>query len=330
MRMRAAPLLILAASLAAAPMAPPGHAQTAPTPAPVPAPAAAAEDPLVARVEGQEVRMSDVMATASEVLPPEMRNLPPAVLQQRLPPEVIRQLTERTITERALVAAARAAGLDKDEEVRRRIRRAEEQELQQALLSREVGRVDEAAVRARYQQEMARRTGEEEVHARHILLPTEAAAREALAELRGGADFAEVAKRRSTDPGSSDGGDLGFFKKGDMVPEFGNAAFAMQPGQVSQEPVRSQFGWHIIKVEERRQAPVPSFEESRQQIQRQMIQEGVDSTVRRIRAAAKVERLDTPPAPTPGGALLENATPPAPATGGGRGTPAPTPAPQRR
>jgi peptidyl-prolyl cis-trans isomerase C len=290
-------------------------AQTAPQPA--------AEDPVLARVDGEVVRLSDVLATAQDVLPAEMRGMPGPMLLQMLPPEIARQLVDRTITERVLTGAARAAGLDKDAEVRRRIRRAEEQELQQALLSREVNAaVTDAALRARYDQEASRRQGEEEVHARHILVQTETEAKAALAEVTGGADFAEVAKRRSTDPGSRDGGDLGFFKRGDMVPEFAEAAFALQPGQISPAPVRSPFGWHVIKVEGRRSAPVPSFEESRQELRQKMLAEQVEAVVTRIRSAAKVERLDQP-APS----LLDNAAPPAATPPAGR--PA-TPQPQRR
>ena len=320
-------------ALLAACLASPFVAGVRPAPAQTAAPAAAAaaaEDPLLARVDGQEVRMSDVAAVASEVLPPELRSVPPGALLRMLPPDVSRQLVDRAITERALVSAARAAGLDRDEEVRRRIRRAEEQELQQALLTREVGgKVTDDAIRARYDQETAKRQGEPEVHARHILVPMEEAAREAMAELARGADFSEVAKRRSTGPGAEQGGDLGFFKRGDMVPEFAEAAFALQPGQVSAAPVRSPFGWHVIKVEERRAAAAPPFEDAKPQIQRQMLSEGVEAMVQRIRSAAKIERLDTPAAPAPAGTLLDNAAPPpSPApSGGGR---APAPQPQRR
>jgi peptidyl-prolyl cis-trans isomerase C len=284
--------------------------------------AAAAEDPLVARVDGQPVRLSDVLAAAQDVLPAEMRDMPPALLLQIIPPEVRRQLVERTITERVLTAAARAAGLDKDEEVRRRIRRAEEQELQQAFLAREVAaQVTDATIRARYDQENSRRQGEEEVRARHILLRSEAEARAAIAAVRGGEDFATAARRLSTDPGSRDGGDLGFFKRADMVPEFAEAAFAMKPGEVSAAPVQSAFGWHVIKLEERRPAPVPGFEESRQQIRQKLLEEQVDAVVQRARAGAKVERLDQAPA---GGSLLDSAAPPA--QPGAR----PAPQPQRR
>jgi peptidyl-prolyl cis-trans isomerase C len=324
--MRLRPALLAACLVSPALLARPAPAQTA-APPPAPQAAAAAEDPLLARVDGQEVRMSDVVAVAAEVLPPELRGVPPGALLRMLPPEVSRQLVDRAITERALVSAARSAGLDRDDEVRRRLRRAEEQELQQALLTREVaGKVTDDAIRARYEQEAARRQGEPEVHARHILVPTEAAAREAMAELAQGADFAEVAKRRSTGPGAQQGGDLGFFKKGDMVPEFAEAAFALQPGQVSPAPVRSPFGWHVIKVEGRRAAAAPSFEDARPQIQRQMLEEGVEAMVQRIRGAAKIERLDSAQAPAPAGTLLDNAAPP-PAAPAGRAPAAP---PQQR
>jgi peptidyl-prolyl cis-trans isomerase C len=132
-----------------------------------------------------------------------------------------------------------------------------------------------------------------------------------------------VAKRRSTGPGAQQGGDLGFFKRGDMVPEFAEAAFALQPGQVSAAPVRSPFGWHVIKVEERRSAAAPSFDDAKPQLQRQMLEEGVEAMVQRVRSAAKIERLDSQAAPAPAGTLLDNAAPPPPA--GGR-----APAPQQR
>jgi peptidyl-prolyl cis-trans isomerase C len=270
---------------------------------------APAEDPVLARVDGEAVRLSDVMATAQDVLPAEMRGMPGPMLMQMLPPEIMRQLVDRSITERALTTAARAAGIDQDEEVRRRIRRAEEQELQQALLTREVTAATDEALRARFEQETSRRQGEEEVHARHVLVQTETEAKAALAEVAGGADFAAVARQRSSGPGAQDGGDLGFFKRGDMVPEFGEAAFALQPGQVSPAPVRSPFGWHVIKVEARRSAPVPSFEESRQELRQKMMEEQVEAVVARIRGGANVERLDQP-APS----LLDNAAPPPAAT----------------
>jgi peptidyl-prolyl cis-trans isomerase C len=297
-------LLPAGLALAQAPAAPQASTPQAPAaqaPA-TPAPAAAA-DPVLARVDGQEIRQSDLEAELSR-LPQELRGMPPQMLQPLL--------LDQMITQKALVAAARAQGLQQDPEVQARLRRAEEETLQQALLLREVQPVlTEEALRARYQRDIAGRPAQEEVRARHILVPTEQEARAALAEVRrAGADFAEVARRRSTGPGSREGGDLGFFKRGDMIPEFEQAAFALQPGQIAEDPVRTQFGWHVIKVEDRRAAPAPSFEESREQLRQAAFEQGVSSAVERIRAAANVERLvggEAPRVPS----LLDGAAPPA-------------------
>jgi peptidyl-prolyl cis-trans isomerase C len=291
--------LALAAALAAA--QPLGAQQPAP-PAPAAPAATPPADTVVARVDGEPITLADLAAAARD-LPEELRGAPP----QMLYPLLLDQL----VAGRAVTAAARRAGLDRDETVRARIRRAEEQELQQAWLSAEIAsRVTEEAVRARYDQQVAGRPAEEEVHARHILLPTEAEARAALAEVRGGADFAEVARRRSTGPGTREGGDLGFFRRGDMVPEFAEAAFALQPGQVSENPVRSPFGWHVIKVEARRAATPPAFEEVAQAIRQQLLEAEVQAAVGRARDAAQVERFNldgSAPRPT------DSAEPPAPA-----------------
>lgn len=261
-------------------------------------------DPVVARVDGEAITLSELMAAMQE-LPPQLRQQPP----QRLLPALLDQL----ITQRAVVNAARRAGLDRDEEVRARVRQAEDRELQQAILTREVaGRVTEAMVREAYDRQIASRPPEDEVRARHILVRTEAEARAAITEIQGGAEFAAVATRLSTDPGSRNGGDLGFFRRGDMIPEFAEAAFALQPGRVSENPVRTQFGWHVIKVEERRRTEAPPFEEVQDQIRQQLFEREVTATVERLRAAARVERFNLD-----GGAQrpTDNAEPPPPPAG---------------
>jgi peptidyl-prolyl cis-trans isomerase C len=284
----------------------------APAPAtPAPAPAAAEDaNPVLARVNGQDIRLDEVMATAAEAMPAELRSVPPALLRSMLPPTVFEQLLDRAITDRAMLAAARAARLDQDPEIRRRVRLAEENELRDVLLRREVlPRITDEALRARYDRDAAGRTAEEEVRARHILVPNEADARTILAEIQRGGNFEEVARRRSTDPAARNGGDLGFFRRGDMVPEFANAAFALRPGQVSPAPVRTQFGWHVIKVEERRSSTGPSFEDSRDTLRQAMIEEEVQAAVQRIRASVTIERVEPPAPPAP----AIQAEPPAPA-----------------
>ncbi|MBR0655651.1 peptidylprolyl isomerase [Plastoroseomonas arctica] len=304
-------LLVAGPTLAQAPAAtPPAATPPAATP---PAATTPAVDPVVARVDGEPVLLSEVTAMA-RALPEELRNAPP----QMVYPLIIDQI----VTTRAIVAAARRAGLDREPDVRARIRRAEEQELAQALIAREIAsRVDEAAVRARYDREITGRPAEEEVRARHVLVATEAEARDALREIQGGADFAAVATRRSSGPGAQTGGDLGFFKRGDLVPEFAEAAFALQPGQVSPAPVRTNFGWHIIRVEERRRAAPPAFEEVRDTIRQQMFEGEVNAFVERLRSAATVERFNLDGGPV---RPTDTAEPPPPA-----GPPARGPAPRR-
>ncbi len=290
------PALMLCALLL--PAVPPAAAQSPAAPLP--------ENPVVARVEGSEIRLNDVQEEARR-LPEELRGMPPGMLYPLL--------LDQMITQRAIVAAARAAGLDRDAEVQARLRRAEEETLQQAILTREVApQLTEEALRARWQREVANRPAEEEVRARHILVPTEGEARAALAEARrSGADFAEIARRRSSGPGSREGGDLGFFKRADMIPEFAEAAFALRPGEISPNPVRTSFGWHVIRVEERRSAQPPSFEEARESLRSQAFEEGVNAAVERIRGAARVERFNLDGSAPRAPSLLDNAAPPAPA-----------------
>jgi len=241
-------------------------------------------DPVVAKVNGQPIHLSD-LKDAAQSLPENLRGMP----VQSLYPMLLDQL----IDGRALVAEARKTGLDKDPAVQREVAAAEDRALQTAVLSKEVGpSVSDDAVHARYDQDLAGKPGQEEVHARHILVDSEAEAKAIIGQIKAGGDFAALAKQHSKDPGGAQGGDLGFFKKDEMVPEFAAAAFALQPGQVSQEPVHSQFGWHVILLVERRSGKPPSFDQARDELRQKMIQEGVQKTVAKARAAAAVEKYN--------------------------------------
>jgi peptidyl-prolyl cis-trans isomerase C len=269
-------------------------AQTAPPPAPD------AADRIVAKVDGQPIRLSDVQE-AVKSLPPNAQALPPQTLYP--------MLLDQMIDGRALVAEAHRSGLDKDPAVQRQVEAAEDQALETALLHKEIGPlITEAAVRARYDADIAGKPGEEEVHARHILVPDEATAKKIIAELHKGADFAALSKQYSKDPGAANqGGDLGFFKKTEMVPEFADAAFALQPGQITQTPVHTQFGWHVIQVLERKTDPPPSFEQASQELRQTMIQEDVQQTVAHARAGVKVEKFNLDGSPV---RATDNAEPP--------------------
>jgi peptidyl-prolyl cis-trans isomerase C len=252
-------------------------------------PLAPASDPVVARVDGTPIHLSE-LEEAVRGLPEQFRAMPPQVLY----PVMLDQL----ITQRVLVNAARKLNLQDTPEVRARIRRAEEEALQQALLAREIGPLlTEQALRARYEQDIVSKPQEAEVRARHILVQTETEARQAITALQGGADFATLARERSRGPGAAEGGDLGFFKREEMPEAFAAAAFALEPGQFTTTPVRTQFGWHVIKLEERREEPRPSFEQAEEGLRRAIIEEAATRVVERLRAEASVERFALDGAP---------------------------------
>ena len=270
------------------------HAQ-APAPSPTQPPAAASDaDKVVATVNGQEIHASD-LADVAQALPEQLRGMPP----QMLYPMLVDQLVDRRI----LVLAARKQGLDKDPAVQRLIARATDTTLQNALLSREIApTLTEDAIRARYDRDYASKKGEPEVHARHILVKTEDDAKKVIADLKAGKDFAEEAKANSTDTAANaQGGDLGWFKGGDMVPAFATAAFALKDGEVSPTPVQTQFGWHVIQTLEHRTAPPPAYEEVHDEIRQQLIQDGVKRVLDAARGGVTVQKFaqDGSPMPPP-------------------------------
>ncbi|WP_395665223.1 peptidylprolyl isomerase [Methylocella sp.] len=197
----------------------------------------------------------------------------------------------------ALVAQkAKAEGLDKTQDFADRLAYQHEKLLMETMLGQVTrAAVTEAAIKKTYDEAIKAQKPEEEVHARHILVPTEEEAKAVLKRLKGGEDFAKVAKEVSKDPGA-EGGDLGWFSKDKMVPEFADAAFKLQkPGDLS-EPVKSSFGWHVIKLEGKREKPLPTLDEVRDQVSRYVAQKAQSDLVVGLRKDAKIERA--PGAPT--------------------------------
>jgi peptidyl-prolyl cis-trans isomerase C len=138
--------------------------------------------------------------------------------------------------------------------------------------------------------------GQDEVRARHILVENEDEAKAIVDQLRGGADFATLAKEKSKDPGAADGGDLGYFTKEQMVPQFSEVAFRMYPGQLS-NPVKTQFGWHVIKLEDKRTRQPPEFDQVKDQIEGYLARKAQTEYIAKLRQSAKIERLDKRPEP---------------------------------
>ena len=202
------------------------------------------------------------------------------------------------INMRLASAAATEAGLDKDPMVAQRLDLAHDRTLYSEFLrGKFLAAVTPEAIQARYDAEMADYQPLEEVHARHILVNTdqEDLAKEIIAELDAGADFAKIASEKSQDPGSgASGGDLGWFKRGMMVKPFEEAAFALEPGQYTKTPIRSDFGWHVILVEEKRMAPPPSLEEERPRIEQEIVRDTFDKEISALREGATIEFATLP------------------------------------
>ena len=240
-------------------------------------------DKVLAKVDGTEIKQSDA-DSAKRVLPIQYQSLPDNVLM----PVIMSQLIDRRVTS----LAAEKAGLDKDPKVKQDIAQSREDVLQSAYLRQEASKaITDAAVRDAYQQQVAAFAPQTEIRARHILMQDEAGIRLAEQRIVDGESFAAVASEMSGDSSAEHGGDLGYFTRDKMVKEFADVAFTLQPGQMSQ-PFRSQFGWHIVKVEDRRQTQPPTFEQVQGVIRAQMSEQVMRDKAVELRQQAKIERLD--------------------------------------
>ncbi|MCH7942198.1 MAG: peptidylprolyl isomerase [Proteobacteria bacterium] len=263
-----------------------GHASLAQT----------AQDSVIAIVNGKTILTSD-MTMFQNSLPENYRRVDINVL---LP-----QLLEGLIDGRLLAQAALEAGMMDDPTVKRRLAYVTNDVLQQTYLDQLLAEeITEQRIRETYEATIPTQPGEEEISARHILLEDEGAARAVIGELDAGGDFAALAKTHSTGPSGAGGGDLGYFTRQQMVAAFAEAAFALNPGEYTKDPIKTQFGWHVIKVEDRRVTPPPTFEESQAEIGQQLAQEFVRDLMANLRDTAEISRFDlqgnpleAPPAP---------------------------------
>jgi peptidyl-prolyl cis-trans isomerase C len=254
------------------------------------------DDPVVARVNGQVLHRSDLQLA--------LRGAPPQIQQEPLE-KIYPQLLNSLVNAQLLAQAGRKAKIDQSTQVKEQIASAENEILADAYVaSLARGQVTEAKLRQAYDQYAKQAPQTEEVHARHILVATEQEAKDVIEQVKKGGDFATIAKEKTTDPsGKSNGGDLGYFTKQDMVSEFANAAFAMKPGEVSQTPVHTQFGWHVIKVEDRRPGKAGTYEQVAPEIAQQMTQQIVAAKLQELRGEGKIELFG------PDGKALASAAP---------------------
>ncbi len=231
---------------------------------------ALADDAVVATVNGVDIKQSDLDFAASEV---------GAQLAQVPAADRRRMLLQFVIENQLMAEAADKENLAAAPNFEDRLKYHKRRALRDAYYDKNVrDSVTDEAAKAIYDEKIKGLKPEEEVHARHILVDTEAEAKEVAERLKKGEDFATVAKEKSKDP-SAEGGDLGFFTRGQTLKPIEDAAFALEVGQIS-EPVQTKFGWHILKVEEKREKPLPTFDEVKEAIVGQLVQQKAQQAVR--------------------------------------------------
>lgn len=242
-----------------------------------------AEDPVVATVNGENVVLSDLQALHAD-LPEQVRKLSFE--------RIYRPLLEQVIQTKLLAAKARADGLDKTPGVARRLRTLQDRMLHRVYLSELVEKsVTEDQLAAAYKDFAANHSGKEEIKARHILVKTKKAAMAVIEALDKGGKFARLAEEKSIGPSKAGGGDLGWFARGQMVKPFADAAFGLKKGAFTEAPVQTQFGWHVILLEDRRRMAPPPFDEKRVELRQQLESKLMAAEIERLGKAAKIVRF---------------------------------------
>lgn len=237
----------------------------------------------VAEVNGEAIFLEEVMKIAEQL---------PADIRQQPLPNYFDRIVDDVIDSRLAAAAGNDAGLTNNPEVLAQMSIAAQRVLAEAYITTELRKVvTEEEVQKAYQLFISDESAREEIKARHILVASEAEAKAIIAELNSGADFVSLAKEKSTGPSGPNGGDLGYFARGAMVPSFENAAFALSVGSHSSEPVQTQFGWHIIKLEDKKTAEAPPIETLRGQLQANLANQALSRIIETLRAPASISRL---------------------------------------
>lgn len=248
------------------------------------APAYSQEDPVVAKVGDRTITTADLDQALTE-MGQQYQNFPEAERRSRV--------LDSLIDFNTLAILAEEAGMADEAEMKRRLALLRTRTLHNSYFLNNVQpKVTEEILKQRFEEEIGKITPEKQLKARHILVKTDEEARAIIKELQGGADFSELAKAKSTGPSGSKGGDLGTFGKGQMVPEFEAAAYGLEKGDYSKEPVKTQFGFHVILVEDKIDQPLPTFEEAREQLRQLMLTEAYADAVKGGRDKVGIEILE--------------------------------------
>lgn len=235
----------------------------------------------VATLDGETIYLDEIMAVADSL---------PAEYQQQGIAALYPQLVEEVANSRLAAVAGRASGIDSEDSVANAIKAAADRVIAEAYISREVSRqLTDEAIQNAYDIFVADTGSREQVTASHILVETEDEARAIISQLNDGADFAVLAKEKSTGPSGPNGGELGSFGRGQMVAAFEAAAFAMPAGSYSETPVQTQFGWHVIKVQDKGVRPAPPLEEMREQIVTTLSRQSFARIVEELRVGSSLD-----------------------------------------
>jgi peptidyl-prolyl cis-trans isomerase C len=254
--------------------------------------AAAPDDTVVAVVDGFEIRQSDV-AIAFQRLPEQFRQAPVG--------QIFIQLVQQLVDGELIVKAGREVDLENDPEVQAKIAEFARVAIQQTYMNRLITEgLTEDDLRATYDATIAKTEGPIEVHAQHILLESEEDGYDIIKALEGGVDFGDLARERSQGPSSARGGDLGYFTRSAMLGPFSSAAFVIEPGSIGPDPVQTDFGWHVIKVLDKRRQPVASFENSLPTLEQQLTRELIATHMTQLRAKAEIEIFNLDGSPVEG------------------------------
>lgn len=247
-------------------------------------------NPTVAEVNGDQIKRSDVLNFIGN-LPEQVRQMP---IENLFPLAL-----EQVINNKIVGVKADSAKLEADPEVKKLMDQAKGQIVRNVYVERQVKEnLSEKKLLKAYEEMLTKVGDVQETHARHILVDSETKAREVIKKLDDGAKFEDLAKEYSSGPSKENGGDLGYFAKTEMVPEFADAAFAIDAGKYSKDPVKTQFGWHVIKVEDRRKRAEPKFEEVKPQLEQQMRQQVLAELLQKWQKEAKIKKFDINGEPT--------------------------------
>ena len=241
--------------------------------------------PIVANVNNEDISL-ETMIHAMNELPPEIQSQPFMSYYE--------DLLERVIDIKLFAQEGKKMKLDEEPSVRAAIDFVIEKVLMQAFLSKYVQEnIKEENLRASYNNFIADETSREEIKASHILMDTESEAIDVINMLNDGDDFAELAKNKSTGPSGPSGGDLGWFKRGQMVPPFEKAAFSLNKNEITQRPVQTQFGWHVIKIFDKRIPEAPSYESMKSKLIQDLERKIVSKKIQDLRNDALIEKLSS-------------------------------------